>query len=211
MATTAFTAFLPEILPHLPACADIVAVNAVRNACIDFCTGSLVWNETQDAEAVTAASFPYDLSAPADARVCAVMSLRMNGKPLHPVFLDALEGVYQWDTHTSSSPDYYCQTSPDQLIVYPRLDASVDMVLRCAYAPTRTATGVETYVYAEYLEEIAAGALGKLMKLPGQPWSNPELGAYHSSMFEQAISDAAIRVNKSFSRAPTAIVMRPLA
>ena len=85
------------------------------------------------------------------------------------------------------------------------------MVLRVAYAPTRTSTGIESHIYQEYLEEIASGALGKMMKQPGQPWSNPELGMYHEGVFERAISDAATRVNKSFSRAPVSISMRAFA
>jgi hypothetical protein len=211
MATTAFTAFLPEILPQLPACSDLIAVNAVRNACIDFCTGSLFWNETLDPVTVTDTDFPYDLEAPSGARVVSVMSVAVDGKSISPVFLDALEKVTNWRTATASAPTAFCQPNPSQMFLYPRLDVPVSMVVRAAFAPSRTATNVDSLVYNEYLEEIAAGAMGKLMKMPGQPWSNPETGVYYSDMFEKAITDAASRVNKSFSRSDVAVAMRAFA
>lgn len=211
MATVAFTAFLPEILPQLPGCSDVLATNAVRNACVDFCAGSLLWNETLDAEDVTDSSFPYDLLAPSGAKVAAVMSLSINGTAIYPVGLDSLEPIQGWADSTSSIPQCYCQLTPGQMILYPRLEGTAVMIMRLAYAPTRESTTVDSYVYQEYLEEIAAGALSKLMKIPGQPWSNPELGVYYGDLFEKSITDAATRVNKSFSRAQVSIAMRPLA
>jgi len=211
MATTAFTAFLPEILPQLPACSDLIAVNAVRNACIDFCTGALFWNETLDPVTVTDTDFPYDLEAPSGARVVSVMSVAVDGMAIPPVFLDALEKLPSWGDAMAATPAVFCQPNPSQLFLYPRLDAPATMVVRAAFAPTRSASTVDYLVYNEYLEEIAAGAMGKLMKMPGQPWSNPETGGYYSDLFEKAITDAASRVNKSFSRADTAIAMRSFA
>jgi hypothetical protein len=211
MATTAFTAFLPEVLPHVAGCADVIATNAVRNACIEFCAESFIWNEVQDAERVTDADFPYTVTAPSGARVAGVLDVMVNGQRVSPSYLDALGFVPNWQDVTAEQPSVYVQADPETLVFYPRLSVPANLVVRAAYAPTRAATGIVSFVYQEYLEEIAAGALAKLMLVPGQPFTNPDLSAFYNDRFEKATTLAAVRANKSFTRTGVSIAMRPFA
>ena len=62
MATTAFTAWLPEVLPNVPTCPDVLAVNAIRNACIEFCSETNWWQGDYGTTAITAADLPYSFT-----------------------------------------------------------------------------------------------------------------------------------------------------
>lgn len=213
MANVSFEAFFPEVLPFVAGCAGIIATNAVRNAAIEFCTGSMYWQETQDPVTVTATSFPYDLDAPSGAGVAQVLSVTVDGLPLVPATLDMLDtsGGYNWRTQTGSAISNYYQDNPKQIGLYPLPETAKTLVMRVAYAPLRTASGIEEHVYQKYLEEIAAGALGRLMLMPAQMWSNPTAGAHFRAKFMQGITDAAVAANKSFNRSGATVQARPLA
>lgn len=214
MATTAFTSFLPEVLPQVPGCAEIVAVNAVRNAAIEFCDNTLFWQASQDPVTVANTDFPLLLTGVAGARVTQVLTCVVDGTPIDPTTMDALENsVPFWRTKVASSPSNYFLPDPYNLSLYPMLDTgvSVELVLRVAYTPTRVATGIEEYVYQKHLEVIAAGALNKLMVQPAQPWSNPELAAFYREKFMKGITDASIDASKSFGRAVKAVSSRAFA
>jgi hypothetical protein len=72
----------------------------------------------------------------------------------------------------------------------------------------RSATTVDESLFQDYLEELASGALSRLMKIPGQPWSNPQLGAQHETAFQKAISSAAIAAAKSYTRVIDRVELR---
>lgn len=212
MANVAFTAFLPEVLPLVPGCADVVAVNAIRNACIEFCQGSNIWQETQDPFDLLPADLPYDLEGVSGAKVCRVLSLRVDGQRIDPITMDELDAkFYNWREAQADVPTAYYQPNPDSLALYPIPTGAVNAVFRVAYAPLRTASGVEEYVYQDWLEELAAGALARLMSMPGQSFTNEVAAAGYRDTFEKGISDAAAEANKSFSRAEPMVQMRRFA
>ena len=211
MATTAFTEFLPEVLPSVPACAEPLAVNAVRNAAIEFCSNTLFWQETQADTAITVAvtpSAPLTLSAPTGARIIQIMAVTIDGLPLSPISIDMLDdGVYNWRGRTGKPSAFY-QPNPDQLVFVLPPDASYTATLRVAYSPTRVADGVDERIYQNYLEAVSFGAVARLAAIPGQAFSNPEVASYARAMFNNAMTDATIEANKSYTRGSPQIQMR---
>ena len=208
MANVAFTAFLPEVMPLVQGCADVVAVNAIRNACIEFCSESNIWQETQDPVVLAATDFPYTLEGVSGAKVTRVLSLRINGVRVDPKTVDELDAKYtDWRSETSPTPAGYYQPDPNNLMLYPALEGSATAVFRVAYAPVRTGTGVEEYVYQDWLEEIAAGAVARLMSMPSQPYTNEAAAEGYRTMFERGITAAAIEANKSFARSEPMVQM----
>lgn len=211
MASVSLTSFSPEVAPLVPGCADILILNAVRNAAIEFCEESTYWQETQDAFDVTANDLPYDLEAPTGARVCQILSCTVDGQPIDPAALDVLETHTNWRTLEGSQPSAYFQPNPDQFSLFPLPTGTNSVILRTAYCPTRTATSIESYVYQTQLVCIAAGALANLMEMPLQQWSNPELAQFYRAKFMQGIAAATVKANKSFNRANLTVAMRRFA
>lgn len=174
MASVQFAEFLPEVLPNVAGCADVVAINAIRNSAIELLERSLAAREVQDVITVVAADLPLDVEAPSSSRLVQVLSVTANGLP-----------VPADDQQNSSSMRYY-QPTPTQLSLTPLPTQAIELVVTVAYAPTRKATGVEDWVYQRHLETVADGALARLYVLPGQPWSNPELAGFHAERFRTA-------------------------
>jgi hypothetical protein len=210
MATVAFTAFLPDVMPSVVGCADPVAVTAVRNACIEFCANTQYWQEVQDEVVLTATDFPYTVPAPTGAQTVQVLAVAVNGRPLGPTTQDELDSrIVDWRTKTGD-PQVFFQYNPDELGVYllPDANRTYSFQLRVAYAPNRTAAGVVSFVYEKHLEAIAAGALTRLLALPAQPWSNPQLAAYYRGFFNNAMTAATIEAQKSFNRVGMRVQIR---
>lgn len=202
MANVNLSAFLTEVSHLIPGCPDPTAISAVRNAAIEFCTATNQWQETQDEVAVTSTDFPYDLVGIAGAKVTRVLSVSVDGRNVTPISMDELDArEYSWRTRTSAVPSRFYHPNPDQISLFPLPSQSVDLIMRVAYAPTRTAATIDGFLHDNYLEEIAAGALSRLLSVPERPWSNAVLGEYYNNIFERAIALAAADANQSFGRA----------
>jgi len=212
MATVSLTNFLTEVLPQVPACPDAVAMNAVRNALIEFCTQSLVWQETQDPVTVASGDFPYPLEGVAGAKVVKVMSVIVDGEAVPPTSVEILDAsVTNWRSSVNSVVSAYYLSSPELLALFPLPSEPRVMQLRVAYAPSRAAQSTEEFLYQKYLEGVAAGALSRLMAMPAQPWSNPELSGYYRAIFGRSIISAGVEANNTYSRTGNAVVMRSMA
>lgn len=211
MATVAFTDFLPEVLPKVPSCPNLVAVNAVRNAAIEFCTRTLYWHEMQDMGEVSSGGFPFYLEAPAGARVCKILSVRYGDAWMRPTTRDVLDLLgTAWEADTGA-PQKYLQETPDTLTVYPLPETAANMYLRVAFCPKRDSTTVDSTLFEEYLEGIAAGALYRLMSEPGQAYSNDKAAQFYGAKFAQAIGNAKLRANQDFTRDAGTVQIRSFA
>lgn len=200
MATRPYTAFLPEVVPSAPGVPEIVAINAIRNAAIEFCSTSLVWFEVQEPVEVSASDFPLDLSAPSGAVVDTILSAKANGMPLTPKTLESLDGALDWENATGQPSAYY-QPTPEQLRVVPLPTDTFTLTLRVAYTPTRASTSVEGFLYERYLEAIAGGALWRLMSTPSQPYTNATQAAFYKAVFDAGVRKATLDAQKAFTTA----------
>jgi hypothetical protein len=197
-------------MPDVPDCPEPLALNAIRNAAIDFCTQTLWLQEDYGVVAVTAATLPFTLVPPAGLSVAQIMVGVMNGIPLVSTTIDELDSrVLGW-RDARQQPRAYFQPAPGVIDFYPRPAGtdSHDVFLRVAYAPTRTSTSVTDRLYDDYVEDIAAGAIARLMAIPGRPWTNAEAGKYYDGIFKSAKVKGAIEAAKSYGRNSQQIQMR---
>lgn len=209
MANVPFTSFLPEVLPLVAGCSNLVATNAVRNATIEFCTNTLYWQETQASVNLTSASFPYSIVAPSGAQVVTALGVTVDGRPMGQTTQDTLDlKVLNWRSITGT-PRVYFQYNPNTIGVYPALDSNTyAFITRSALAPTRASTGVIDFVFDKHLEAIASGTLARLFQMPAQPWTDPAQGAHYREQFNTWMTQATIDANKSYNRGQMQVMMR---
>ena len=211
MAAVSYAEFLPEVLHLCAGVPEPTAINAIRNACIDFCNTSLVWVETADAVSVTSTSFPYAVETPAGANTASVLGVSLDGLLVTPKSQDWLDREVQNWRSITSAPRYFYQPDPNNLVIVPLPSISYSMIVRTAFKPTRASTGVEEYVYQNYLEPIAARALEKLLSIPDQAWSDASLGTFFGQKYASGVKDATGDANKSFTRQSLRVTMSPMA
>jgi hypothetical protein len=210
MASVAFDLFLPEVLLEAPGIPTPVAINAVRNACFDFCRDSLWLNNVLDPEAYTAGTASYELAAPSGAQVVSVLSVTLdNSRTVYPWSLeDVVVNRPNWQVATGVI-DGFVQPSPETITFIPIPQSDGVFTASVAIAPTRAATSVDARVYNHHLESIKYGALWKIKSQTGQPWADPAGASLNEQRFLMMVGQATIDRFKSNSRASMRVAPRP--
>lgn len=211
--TTEWSQFLPEVLPHCQDAPETIAINAIRNATIQLLEEShwLITTAPCLTGAANIATYPVLLEP--DTEIVRIQQGFYDNMPLYPKSDDELRAMYPtFDWRAISGNPRWLLRDPDDsssilLVPCPQVTESMALSVVCAIRPTRTAAGVATSVYEKWLEEIAHGAIARLMTMPGQSFTNKQLALYHSAMFRSGIGSAKIDRNRNLER--TSRVMRP--
>lgn len=210
MATVSTDAFLREVLPYCPDVLEIVAINAIRNAAIEFCRLSTIHRIDLTPISAVADQAEYTLGVPADTQLASVVDLTYAGFPLTPKSMEEIRAYFpgeDWAT-VEGWPRYYTQINPGtiQVVPYPT-DAETDAIRgRIALMPTRDATTVYDDLYNRYVEAIALGARSRLHYTPSQPYTDPNMAERCKKLFDAEIAHARIRANKGQTRALTRVL-----
>jgi hypothetical protein len=201
--------FLVEVLPYSPQVPEFVAINAIRNAAIEFCERTEYLQHDIDPIPGVANLPDYEIETPTDTVFLDVIQAWYNGVLLIPKSVDELSRIYRSvDWHTlSGNPAYITRVTQPfiQLVPYPAASLANAITGRITIAPSRDATTVPHRLFEHYVEVIGMGARARLYDTPGQPYSNPRAAADLRQRFFHAIGDARRKVNKNLSRASVTI------
>lgn len=204
MTTTAFTAYLSEVMPFVADCPKVIVVNAIRNAAIEFCERTLIWQTNLAAMNVAAGTGEYTVATPTDTVLVEIMHCWYDNTLLIPKDHDGLTRIFRlsdWRT-APGHPRYFTRTSSAvmQLVPVPDISEAGAVKMRVALAPTRTATGADSELYNEYLMVIAAGAKAYLYGMHGQVFYDPAMALQLRREFMVGVANARIKVNKGQTR-----------
>lgn len=198
----ALSKFLPYVLPHVAACPDVLAEQAVRSSAIEFCTATLLIQELST-YSVVAGVQDYEVDAPGSSTLVKILGVLYGDAWIKPNAVEgvrsglALRGDVDGDTALEGTPFTYFQKTPTaaEISLYPLPSRSIadGLAIRAAFAPSRAASVVADELFESWVEEIAAGAISRLMLTPGQPFSNPALAGAHRAQFDLGTRRASIR------------------
>lgn len=203
--------FFPYVLPEVMGCPDPVLRNAVRMSVIEFCNASQAWSVISDPLALEEGVQDYEIETPVGAYAQTVRDVWMGSTRLQAITMAALQEVLpNWQTAQGSEPIYYNQAQERGSIrVFP-IPTNVhgqELVMRVVFQPTLTTNTVPDWLGQDQMETIAAGAKYRLLLIPGQAWSNPNLGAYYKSQFDNSVTNA--RIEEAHERVPGSITVSP--
>ena len=195
--------FYELVAPSVQGCPQSMVIMAIKNSCIEFCEKSHIWKQEGIVNDVIANQPRYGFVPPRDAKVVTPYRIAINGRELVPTDLKVLEETQPgWRNIISSVPHtYFLDTddtvrligSPTELIP-DALEAGV--VLK----PTRESRGCPSFLYQDWAETIAAGALSKLMAMKGKIWAQEALVGFYDRQFRAGISRARSKSNKSWQQ-----------
>jgi hypothetical protein len=198
-----YKSFLPEVLPYTRECPELAAVNAIRNACIEFCDRSHWLLHHHDAIDVVAGTSTYTLDPPAGTTIARIVDAWFAGHLLAPIGEDNLKTMYFTDwREAEGTPAFYTHLDPNEVILapIPQQDEVEALTIIAALRPTRASTSVEDSVYERWAEYIGFGARARLHDINGQPYYDPAVAARCRAMFERGMNIAAIERNKGLTR-----------
>ena len=207
MSSVSYETFFPEVVPYVHDVPDLVATNAIRNACIEFCEKSDYIIHTHDPITILPRVSAYQLDLPCGTTVSRVIASWVGNLPITFKSQEDLQRIYPLDwRQMGGRPQYITQDVPDEVIVAPFSDYQMDdgLKLIVALKPTRSSTTVDK-LYERWAEHIGFGARARLYDTPNQPYYDPAQAVKFRTWFESAIGEAKMERNRGLTRNVTRV------
>jgi len=206
MSQVEYSAFLPDVLPYVRDCPEFVAINAIRNACIEFCEKSTWWRTTLEDITLVAGQSEYDLDVEVGSAIAAIISAHIGKQPLRFGTEEKMVETIGPDWRTRQGPIHYIVHDGDfdtiRIAHVPDSAPDDPLTLHVALRPIKSSVRVPKELYERWSETIGFGARARLHDTPGQPYSNPEAAREYRKWFESGYGNATIQANRGRSRAP---------
>ena len=196
MATVPYTQWQPFIQVYVPDCPMALIIEAVRQACIEFCQNSRYWRYELDAFYTVATDAEYELTPPTDSTIADILLIKVNKEQLEPKTQDDLEVIYNEWREQNGKPKYFFMRDKTNMVLVPIPDAAYPIRLLVSLKPTQTAQGVDELVFEEHKEAIKFGALAYLMMMPNVAWSNPNGSIFYQQQFEEKTNAAKVKAER---------------
>lgn len=203
-----YETFFPEVLPYVHDVPEFVAVNAIRNACIEFCDKSLYLQYTHDPITLLPRVSEYQLELPDDTVSARVVAGWVGNLPLTFKSEEDLQRIYPLDwRQMGGRPQYLTQRVSWEVIVAPFSDYKMlnGMKLIVALKPSRSSTTVDRVIHERWAEAIGFGARARLYDTPNQPYYDPQSAMKYRTWFESAIGEAKTERNRGLTRNTTRV------
>jgi hypothetical protein len=216
---TPLSEFRQHVGPHVPKCPQIQIDKAITDAAVEFLKESRLLQQGLPAIDIVGGQSTYALANPTGFQIATVHSALYNGKKIGEMSEDSMDRNWlsisrhleidtgssadDWRVMTTDSPGLFYQPTPNtiRLIGIPNASLTAGLVVTATVYPLPTAVAdVDDWVYAEYYEGIAAGAIARLMAVPAQSWSNLKLVAYYRGLFDDSAGVARSRALRGYAR-----------
>lgn len=205
-AMVTWDAFYEYVFPSVQGCPTSIVKHALRSACIDFCARTLIWKQDSTLNDVLSGQSLYTFAPPTGAKVVTPYRVAIKDvdtgrdKELAACSLETLESFSpSWREDTADYPDKYVLITDDtiRLIGTPTKDLLESLSAGVALKPSRDAEDCPSFIYEDWAETVAAGALAKLHASKEKVWAIPELVTYYTKLYRDGISRARSKATKS--------------
>lgn len=190
-----FDDFLPDVLPHAPACPAPVAEKALRDAATEFCERTRCWRLV---ETIPVEMSDVDIAVtPLNAILHEIEDVWFDGARLDAVSFDEFEP----GDDTDGLPKSYFQVAPGSIRILPRAAGSLKVAM--FLKPARASVDLPDFLLDQHCERIAYGALSRILVLPDLPFSNPQRAVYFAGLWREALDRKFDLNRRGQQRAPT--------
>lgn len=189
--------FLPYIMHKAKGCPAVLATLNARLAVIELCRKALIWREHQTSTPTVALQTAYAYTPAANQQVVKLLSMTLAGEDV-PVLDPAMGKAL--DTAANGGPYAYGGLIGFEL--HPAQEAGLAVITYSVVAPSITATTVPDSM-GRYVEEIANGALSRILAEKDKEYSDPNGAALAMGLWMQAIDSAKTDAMEGFSRVTT--------
>lgn len=190
-------ALLTNIMVELPGCSEPLARQVLVRVASEFCARTLLWSEVLEPVGLVEGERDCEIDVPADAYMVSVQSVWCDQQLLTPATPAELQlRMPNWRDATGTPTHYNRSPSREVLSVYPRPSKNGEMLqVAAAFSLLPKARSVpDLFLDAEYFDALCAGAKARLMAMPGQNWSAPQLAQFYMTQFENGVSAALAEV-----------------
>jgi hypothetical protein len=199
--------FMPYVLPLVPGCPQPLAELTLRGVAQDFCTYAPVAQQELDPVDLIAGQAQYDLDLVFGVNVTVILEARYEGQRMQ-VLRNTDDVRDGWE-----APLALRQAADNTFTVYPTptQDYPGALVLRVATRPAASTSTLDPVLLDDYGYEIGCGTAARLMLMPGQLFSNPQLAPTYQAIYIAARTNARIRAEAGFGLSSNRVRPRPFA
>jgi hypothetical protein len=190
--TVSLSKFLPMVLPHAPECPPAIATFNLRLAAIEFCERTLCWRHMAT---VNLDRDGKSLIAPHYAAIHRIESAVFDDEiTLEPLQYSDVDEKTMENT-AGTPPKYITQAEYNTVRILPFKEGTLSLSLFL-----KPVNGMEMqqdddgivadaydvvpeFIYKMHAEQIAAGALARLLAQPGKPWSDMDAALLYGQRF----------------------------
>jgi len=202
--------FYSRVLPYVQGCPEPTASQAIIDAAIHFCDSTNVMRQSLDTFYTSVDLNDYDIDPPSrQLRVSKILAVRLDGEELSGVFED---DSYMLPAREGKPTAFYTRRVDEALSLRFNVlpDARYAVEVSAAFAPTRSATTVETDLYDYWGDAIVMEAIAKLTSIPQTIFFNPALSVEMASKAREQRHTARIESHQGKVRGGSRVRLRPL-
>lgn len=167
----------------------IIVINAVRSVMREFLVESKCW--THHSSVLNKTENTRQMLLPKNTFICKVWPIRR-----WPCFSSRLSYSHPNVIKIKDLTD-----SESNSEALSNIDVSLSV--------TQDSVGCPKFIYDRYYDGILSGVLANLQAMPGKAWTDPNMVAYHRSIFEDAVTRASSDIDSSFNRERSNYDIRP--
>lgn len=191
-----FDYFRKRVLPHVPGCSEPLLDQAILDTAIDFCRDTQVVTMEIDAFETEANTADYDLDVPAGYELEQMVNVWVDGLPISPPSLDVLSMTAFGENPSPGRPTAYSQPDEMTLRLYPTPDMAYTITGSVVVRPSTTATTLPDVLEKRWTDPIVAGALMRLLVIPGQPFTNVSMVKLWGPQYNDGVVRAKIAASR---------------
>ncbi len=187
--------FLGYVRPWAPGVPDPTAYKAIRGAAIEFCERTRMWKYESTLTVLSTDPTTSTITTPANSALFDIELALFDGRELTPKTardVDALAPGWRTDELGTGLPEYITQISQNTMTIVPGPAADGSLYLCLRLKPNQTTTTLPDFL-SDYAEYIGWGALGRLLTIPGQSYSSPDLGQFYAQKFTDKLDRLSLK------------------
>jgi hypothetical protein len=200
---TALTELYKDVLPECPGLAHDFALHKIRDAAIDFCSRTWVWQSDYAGTTVISPTVETSYTAvpPEDSEAIALLWVKAEpeiGADQKELKLLKISELALAEAATGA-PQYFTPRTVNVVTLYPDPDDTYDFTMRLVLRPTRDAAVIDDDIFTRYRAAIAHGAMYMLMSMARKPWSDPTAAVFHGTEYTRLMREARIDYDRTYS------------
>jgi len=184
-----WSAFFPDLLPATPGCPDPLLEKETRTAAIEFLRRTRAWVEWLDPATTLDGLVTYDFELPTGADVSRVERATLDGNGIE--ILSYRDAPHDWTLKELTDQGVITRDRKTFSLGTP-VAAGRTIQVQVALIPSRASTGLPDDLFERYSNEIAAGALARLLLTSNTAFYKPDLAAVKKAEFDSAIASFAV-------------------
>jgi len=198
--------FMPFVLPYAPGCPDSTAEHHLRQAAIEFCKFTNVWQSTLAPNTADGVASEFGLNLPDDSAVNKLLNVtltRVGFAAIYPTVVTTANGE-RLITEGSLVPIAF-MTELDGLAVWPAPASTSSVAPKVSLRPSQLSATFPAHLSERFAPAISGGALSTILAMDKQEWTDKTSAGIKAAEFNSRKASAASAVLRSFA----ASVRRP--